>query len=178
MFARQELCDRLDEVYDQLFRWLDEQEDELFAVHPIEGKWSTGQHARHLVQSTTAVNQGMRMPLMALRTMFGVSNREERSYEQLVAKYQAKLVGGGAAGGRFLPEEVANEQKMAILDDLRQQLSELKAITGRWKEVNLSKFLLPHPLIGKLTIREVLYFTIYHTGHHLRILQEKYPKSK
>jgi hypothetical protein len=25
---------------------------------------------------------------------------------------------------------------------------------------------LPHPLLGKLTIREMLYFTVYHGEHH------------
>jgi hypothetical protein len=30
----------------------------------------------------------------------------------------------------------------------------------------LDEYLLPHPLIGKLTIREILYFTIYHNLRH------------
>jgi hypothetical protein len=25
---------------------------------------------------------------------------------------------------------------------------------------------LPHPLLGKLTLREMLYFTAYHADHH------------
>ena len=33
-------------------------------------------------------------------------------------------------------------------------------------EEDLDNYILPHPLIGKTTIREMLYFTIYHVQHH------------
>lgn len=35
-----------------------------------------------------------------------------------------------------------------------------------WTEQDLDTVLLPHPLLGKLTVREMLYFTIYHAQHH------------
>jgi hypothetical protein len=30
----------------------------------------------------------------------------------------------------------------------------------------LDLLILPHPLLGKLTLREMLYFTLYHVEHH------------
>ncbi len=30
----------------------------------------------------------------------------------------------------------------------------------------LDTFILPHPLLGKVTLREMLYSTIYHVQHH------------
>ena len=35
-----------------------------------------------------------------------------------------------------------------------------------FSEQDLDSHILPHPLLGKLTFREMLYFTIYHVQHH------------
>jgi hypothetical protein len=44
----------------------------------------------------------------------------------------------------------------------------------KWSEKNLDNTAVPHPLIGKLTLRKMLYFTIYHMKHHLKISEERY----
>lgn len=36
----------------------------------------------------------------------------------------------------------------------------------------MSTLLLPHPLLGKLTVREFGYFTHYHTEHHFKNIQK------
>ncbi|MCB9182399.1 MAG: DinB family protein [Flavobacteriales bacterium] len=43
--------------------------------------------------------------------------------------------------------------------------------TSRWSESDLERYLLPHPLLGKLTLREMLYFTLYHVQHHQALVQ-------
>jgi len=40
-----------------------------------------------------------------------------------------------------------------------------------FSEEDLDKLILPHPLLGKLTLREMMYFTIYHVQHHQRIVE-------
>jgi hypothetical protein len=37
-----------------------------------------------------------------------------------------------------------------------------------WREADLDRYLLPHPLLGKLTLREMLHFTLYHNYHHVQ----------
>ncbi len=37
---------------------------------------------------------------------------------------------------------------------------------NKYSEEELDKYILPHPLMGKVTLREMLYFTIYHVQHH------------
>ena len=44
--------------------------------------------------------------------------------------------------------------------------SELVSTTEKWQENDLDRYQLPHPLLGKLTIREMLYFAIYHNLRH------------
>jgi hypothetical protein len=36
-----------------------------------------------------------------------------------------------------------------------------------WQEQDLDRYLLPHPILGKLTVRELLFFTIYHDMRHM-----------
>ena len=39
-------------------------------------------------------------------------------------------------------------------------------LVHKWSEDDLDLYVIPHPLMGKLTFREILYFTIYHVKHH------------
>jgi len=43
---------------------------------------------------------------------------------------------------------------------------ELVSVAEKWNEDELDQYQLPHPILGKLTIREMLYFTIYHNLRH------------
>jgi hypothetical protein len=54
----------------------------------------------------------------------------------------------------------------------------LQAIKSNCKEAQLDQYLVPHPLLGKITLRELGYFTIYHTQHHLRNLLGRLPEVK
>ncbi len=165
----------LHQAYADLFEWLESRTQEEFNKVYIEGKWTTAQHCHHLLKSTRPINKTLRMPRMAIRTMFGTNNREERTYEQLVEKYLTALNSKTIVPPpQFAPKETHNRYtKEDLIQQLAEERDQLIAITEKWKEENLSKLILPHPAIGKLTIREMLFFTIYHTGHHLRILKEK-----
>jgi hypothetical protein len=44
---------------------------------------------------------------------------------------------------------------------------------GRWSEQELDRVTLPHPLLGKLTAREVAYFTVYHGRHHVEAVRRR-----
>jgi len=170
------LIAQLEEKTASIIAWVEEQAANQFAHQITPEKWSTGQHLQHLIKSTKPLNQGLNMPKMALRGMFGKNNREERTYEQLVEKYQGKLAEGlpPNTNNSFAPKSVENSQKSEILTTFRTEVDNLKKIVEKWNEKNLSEYILPHPLIGKLTIREMLYFTIYHTEYHHKILERDY----
>lgn len=53
---------------------------------------------------------------------------------------------------------------MASLD---KTFENLMSATGRWREWQLDRLRLPHPALGNLTVREMLFFTIYHHAHHV-----------
>ena len=42
----------------------------------------------------------------------------------------------------------------------------------QYDENALDHYILPHPLLGKLTMREMLFFTIHHNFHHLHLIRK------
>jgi hypothetical protein len=49
----------------------------------------------------------------------------------------------------------------------------LCAAVERWPERALDRYRLPHPLMGKLTVREMLLFTLVHNIHHVRVAERR-----
>ena len=131
----------------------------------IGGKWSTSQQLEHIIKSIGPVRLAFFLPASILKMVFGTSNRPSRSYEGLVEKYLGKLSAGGKAPPRFIPSGQTTEVR-ANATKLRHLTESLADNVDSFSEKQLDFLLLPHPLLGKLTLREMLYFTIYHVQHH------------
>jgi hypothetical protein len=111
-----------------------------------------------------------------LKLIFGKANRPSRSYEALVEKYQSKLAAGGKSTPRFLPADVQMEEREKSVHVLTGIVDSLVHQINKFSETQLDTLILPHPLLGKLTLREMLYFTIYHVGHHEKHTRENLQK--
>lgn len=147
---------------------------ETFFLQPAE-KWSVAQNVTHLITSANMTKLAYRLPKVIVRIYSGKPNRPSRSYNELVAKYKSKLEQGGRASGRFVAKPVSqNKGQEAILDTFNKAMENLtNTISTKWNDDQLDRFLAPHPLLGKITLRELGYFTIYHTQHHLAIIKER-----
>lgn len=156
----------------QLIDWVRAQPAEKFDKGP-EGRWTMGQHIEHLISSAKPLNQGLRVPKLAIKGMFGTNNREERSYDGVIARYKEKLTQGGQATGKYVPGAVEIARKDSLLESLEKEGERLAKAMEKWNEGQLSKYLLPHPLLGKVTVREMMFFTVYHMQHHLEIMQRE-----
>ena len=126
----------------------------------------------HIFRSVPPVALAHGLPVWVLRLLFGKSNRPSKSYEALVDKYKSRLAQGGRASGRFVPPIAHWDDKAKRLADLEKQVAALIRRIDRFSEIQLDTLLLPPPLLGKLTLREMLYFTLYHAEHHRRSLLE------
>jgi hypothetical protein len=163
---------RIEELQEKLFNnhqafikaFIRIREDE-FASGPPD-KWTTGQHLDHIVRSVAPVNLAFAFPAFLLRLLFGKNNRAPRTYDELVLKYQNKLGAGGRASGRFIPSTVAFTDRDKLVEKLEKLINSLNQRIPAKSEEQLDTLLLPHPLMGKLTLREMLYFTLYHVEHH------------
>jgi DinB superfamily len=144
--------------------------DQLNISH--NGKWSPAQHLDHILRAVGPVNMALGLPMWLLRMAFGKPNRPPRTYEALVQRYHERLAAGGRASGRFVPPAVPSRSAERMSTALQDLVRTLNRRVGRWLEKDLDTTLLPHPLLGKLTLREMLYFTIYHVQHHQRLVEQ------
>lgn len=88
-----------------------------------------------------------------------------------MARYQEKLKLGGKSPERFAPAKITVADRDALLEKLEKTAEKLVKLVGKWSEADLDAYILPHPLLGKVTIREMMMFTVYHVGHHRNIVQ-------
>jgi len=166
------IIDLLNAHTDLLVRFVNQQSQESF-TKSINEKWSVGQNLEHLIRSLSPVNQALLLPSFVLRIAFGKPNRKPRSYQELIERYHQKLSAGGTAPGAFIPEIVSWEQKEKKVTDFKIQKNWMIKRLGSWNEKQLDQYLLPHPLLGKITIREMLFFSAYHIQHHLLLLEKR-----
>lgn len=165
--TKDEIIIRLKENTNKVISLIESLPEEELNIAP-DGKWSPLKQLEHLLRSIQPLNKALRIPLPGLRILFGKPNRSSRSYDEIIAKYLAKLKEGGKASGRFIPAKKQDKNK--IIKKYRAQSELLYKVISKWDRDDLDKYLLPHPLLGKMLIREMLYFTIYHTEHHFKII--------
>ncbi|MEM7050170.1 MAG: DinB family protein [Acidobacteriota bacterium] len=140
--------------------------------------WSPEGHLRHLNKSVRAVGQGMAIPKLLLRLRFGASQGGSRPFEAVREQYLAALADGSAQAGSFAPSAHTPDLtpaawKAQILGFWQKGSNELLHQLERWRDPALDRCLLPHPILGKLTVREMLFFTLYHNAHHARRVVER-----
>ncbi len=140
--------------------------DDLQFVQTQQGKWSAGQQLEHIYLSIKPLTQALLLPSFLLRLLFGKANRPSRKYEVVVEKYKEKLANGGRATKKYIPSVVSNNKKEELIKKLQHRIYKLTSLIRRFEEEELDTLILPHPLLGKLTLREMLYFTMYHVKHH------------
>jgi hypothetical protein len=120
------------------------------------------------------------LPQLVLLLRFGPSGRRSSSFGDLVERYRGRLAAGGQAG-RFAPSpkpvpEDTESGRDEIVARWRTVGDALRSSVSRWSESALDRCRLPHPLLGKLTVREMVMFMLYHDAHHLRLVAERLPE--
>jgi len=133
--------------------------------------WSPSDNLDHLIKAVKPITKALKLPRITLHAMFGKPEKASVSYEELCQLYRNVIAKGGQAAGRYLPEQKspvsnAEAEKRSLLEGWTNASGELVSIAEKWQEADLDQYRLPHPLLGKLTIREMLYFTIYHNLRH------------
>jgi len=117
------------------------------------------------------VNFALQLPKFILRLLFGKA-KQNKTYEGLVGAYQLSLSNGGKAGSSYIPKNVSIDQRQKLISNLTALIKSLTQKIEKLTEEELDKYILPHPLIGKISIREMLYFAIYHVQHHQKMISE------
>lgn len=166
-----EIKARLEESYDHFLKFIGKLSKDEFEYAP-EGKWNAGQQAEHLIKSTRPLIKGLGVPKFLLSFKFGKANRPSRTYEELVARYKQRLttMEGDPPSG-IVPKAVKFSEYTKLVKTQTEIIQKIEEKLAKWTEEDLDLYIFPHPLLGKVTIREMLYFTIYHAEHHQNVVK-------
>jgi hypothetical protein len=163
-----DIQNKLLENHEHFIAAIDSLNEDEFSYAPA-GKWNAGQQLDHIYRAVSILSMGMKFPKVVLKVFFGKADRQSRTYDQLVERYIQRLSGGGKASGRFVPKTILFSQKEKSIKNLFAAVTKLYKHVDHYTEQDLDKYILPHPLMGKLTVREMMFFTIYHAQHHQRL---------
>lgn len=172
---RREIIEALEAAHESAVGfWSDFSTPEFFA--PIGAHWSPSEHVRHLTRSMTPLLPALRMPRPALRLLFGAATAPSRSYDDIEAAYMLALAAGGTAG-RYAPTPERSPldaaRRDAIMDAHSETLRGMTQALERWTEAQIDAYRLPHPLLGRLTVREMMLFTLLHNQHHVQVAERR-----
>jgi hypothetical protein len=168
---KEEITAKLIENKNTILEIVKQSTEEVFNISK-NGKWSQAGHIEHLIKSTSPLNQLFSLPKIFMKFKWGKATRESRNYEALVKKYNDKLAAKPFTGENpFGPDKNKQLPKEELLLKLSKNYEKLaKKINKNWNEESLEQYVIPHPLLGKLTVREMMMFTVYHTEHHTKAL--------
>ena len=173
---KEEIVTATDKIFSAFTNYCKGIDENLFFDKPTV-KWSIAENVQHLIVSTNTTSIAFILPRFLVKWIGGKPNRPSKTYEELVNKYKKKLTEGGAASGRFIPKSITiNFGKEKLMNNwIKATGKHLAALKNNITEEELDNYLVKHPLLGRITLRELCYFTIYHTEHHLKIISSIQP---
>jgi hypothetical protein len=166
----QQLMDNFYQNHKQLADYVNSLPDEQF-LHTANNKWTPGQQLAHVYLTLVPISQALGSKEY-IQNKFGIIDRATMSYEHVIETYKNGLAAGGKAPEQYLPQDIPVAQReeytgklLTILDAIRQQIA-------TYTDEELDTLVLPHPFLGKLTLRELFYLMSYHPIHHLEKTKE------
>jgi len=167
-----EIKARLEESYQEYSAYVKTLSKDEYEYAP-DGKWNAGEQTLHLIKSLKPMAKGLGMPKFLIKYKFGKANRPSWTYDEVVEKYRSRLEGNTyVAPASFSPSQLVFSQALELNKKLKQQVETIDQKLAKWSEAQLDEFVVPHPLLGKITIRELFYFTIYHAHHHQLLIKQ------
>jgi hypothetical protein len=140
-------------------------------IQSQDNKWNPSQQLEHVYLCLRPVKLALSLPNIIPAILFGKSKKGSRTYESLVEAYQLKLKNGGKSPSMYKPKKsVRDVDKLKIA--LMHLVNDISNKLSQFQENDLDGFLLPHPLLGKLTARELIFFALYHVGHHQKQIEK------
>ena len=163
---KQEICERMTVVHQQFCALVLSLSATDYYEDQNGRKWNAGKQADHILKSTRPLLLAFRLPNFVLKLIFGRSNRPGRTYDALCEKYLLKLGEGGQASGPFIPKLQDYDHREEVPKKIMAVVTRLNHLVQKKSEEQLDHCIVPHPLLGKITLREMLFFTIFHAEHH------------
>lgn len=170
--TKQELIKEFVKNHLETIKYIDQLNDSEFN-YKRNGKWTAGQQLQHILLTITPFPKAL-FSKEYLLEKFGKIDRSTWDYKTVLEKYFKTSL---KAPEQFLPNnEITFIQKKDIVSQIKKILEDLDNIFNNYSEQELDTFTLPHPLLGKLTIREIFYLMSYHPLHHQKQIEQMLKK--
>jgi hypothetical protein len=171
--SKEEIISELGESFNSLCGVCKSVSDEDFNISK-ENKWTPAENIQHLVTATRMTRTAFVVPKFVHVLLYGKPGRTSHGFSKVVSNYQNKLEHGAQATGVYVPKK-ADYSKAVLHDKLNTEAQKLiAAIDKNWTDEQLDKYVIKHPILDLLTLRELAYFTIYHNGHHHETISRYY----
>lgn len=131
--------------------------------------WGPAHHLIHLTGTSAAIECGLRSgalprhPTGQSRTYAEVRDAATSS---LAATPRDRLLEMGRVV--VIPAGASRE---GIVSEFVTSSAALRSTAAAWSEEALDRHAIAHPLIGPLTVREMLLFSVVHERHHLKLVR-------
>lgn len=165
--TKQELIMTFIRNHQETIGYINNLDDQQFVCR-YNNKWTAGQHLQHIFLTIVPFPKVLASKEFILEK-FGKINRLTWDYETVLENYFKTSL---KAPEQFIPQdEITPDQKSKIISDIRTELENIERLFNNYSEEELDTFVLPHPLLGKLTIREMFYLMAYHPIHHQKQIE-------
>ena len=144
--------------------------EDMFFERSDSGKWSVAENLEHLFLSAKPL-VGLFGNPSVISERWPKAARQLQGYDEVVAVYLSKVGSVGSASSPTMPENTEPtkaEQVMKYVLIHERFIERAETLSDEILDTNQ----IPHPLLGLLTVREFLYFTLYHNRHHLSAIQK------
>ena len=171
--SKARIISELNSVFETLYKTANLVPDNLFNASK-ENKWTPAENISHLITATKMTALPFTLPKFVPALLYGKSNSKSRTYDEVVSAYESKLAGGAKASGIYIPAKTNYTRAKLGAQILKEGEKLTRAIDAKWAEDQLDSYRIAHPILGKLTLRELAYFTIYHNIHHMESIRKFY----
>jgi hypothetical protein len=135
-------------------------------------KWSVCQNVQHITIALSRVSNYLALPKSSIKSDYGLSDRASSNYEISFNLFKNTLENGVKTTEEFMPEIKLETGLKELVHQGKDVLATFISNLKNWSEEELEIYNCPHPVFGKMTVREILYFTIYHAHHHTETINK------
>jgi hypothetical protein len=132
----------------------------------LNGKWSIAQNVEHINIALSRLHNFLLLPKSSIESNFGLSERPSTNYETISKVFRNAFENGVKATDSFIPAMIIEKNIEELVSQGKKLLDAFNSNLQNWSEEELEIYNCPHPFLGNITVREILYFTIYHVQHH------------
>jgi DinB superfamily len=171
IYTKPEILQGIQKSFDDIFSSIEKSDGGIFS-NQLHGKWSVADNLQHLILSTYPVASALKLPKLTFK-LFGKAKNGSRTYSDVYKTYKEILAKGPVTNPKYTPDENMDFDKKGMLSSWKVIGEKFQQRLENWTENDLDKYRIPHPVLGKLTFREMLFFTILHNYHHLEAIKNQ-----